>query len=188
MNMTAPVYSDLTRKLLEPIGDTIVLGDAYSGAEFSLDMQHRYRLWRIWEPLTCRRLLGWIMLNPSTATHNESDPTVTRCWNRAKQLGYDGFVVVNVFAYRATDPKALPRDMTAVGSLNSLAIDRTADLCETLVAGWGAYTGGRKLSVCRKIVVDQIKHLPLQCLGKTLGGDPKHPLYISYETKLENWT
>lgn len=63
---------------------------------------YRYRLWRCWQP-TLGSVL-WIMLNPSTATEAEDDPTIRRCVSFADTWGFGGIDVVNLFAYRATSP------------------------------------------------------------------------------------
>jgi hypothetical protein len=58
---------------------------------------------------TDRKGALFIMLNPSTATEVQNDPTVERCERRARALGFGAFRVLNIFAWRATDP----RDMRA---------------------------------------------------------------------------
>ncbi len=46
----------------------------------------------------------WVMLNPSTADHVHDDPTIRRCMGFARAWGYGGIAVVNLYAWRATDP------------------------------------------------------------------------------------
>ena len=77
-------------------------GDAASVAEYSDCEKYRYKLTRIWEP--AGRKVLFVMLNPSTATEVQNDPTVERCERRARTLGYGGFRVTNIFAWRDTDP------------------------------------------------------------------------------------
>lgn len=78
--------------------------------------------------------LLYILLNPSTATEEHNDPTVERCERRARALGYGGFAVTNLFAFRATRPEDLKRAGAPVGPGNDEAIldgggsGRTADL------------------------------------------------------------
>jgi hypothetical protein len=67
--------------------------------------RHRYLLTRIWDKATPP--VCFIMLNPSTADHHRDDPTIKRCMGFARRWGHGGIQVVNLFAYRATDPKEL---------------------------------------------------------------------------------
>jgi hypothetical protein len=53
-----------------------------SSAWYSECMAYRYVLRRSWRSYSNRRLV-FIMLNPSTATEEQNDPTVARCQKRA---------------------------------------------------------------------------------------------------------
>lgn len=75
------------------------------GAVISDDGRYRYRLWRTWAPELPR--MAWIMLNPSTADAEVDDPTIRRCVGFAKREGCGGIEVVNLYAYRSTDPSVL---------------------------------------------------------------------------------
>lgn len=48
----------------------------------------------------------FIGLNPSTADESKDDPTIRRCIRFAKDWGYGGLLMMNAFAFRATDPNA----------------------------------------------------------------------------------
>jgi hypothetical protein len=52
-------------------------GDAESVAIYSPCERYRYRLTRVWDPKGPKAL--FVMLNPSTATEVQNDPTVERC-------------------------------------------------------------------------------------------------------------
>ena len=80
-------------------------GDAASQAVYSPCLQYRYILTRVWDGAGEKAL--FVMLNPSTATEAQNDPTVERCERRARVLGFGAFRVVNIFAYRATDPRVM---------------------------------------------------------------------------------
>ena len=80
-------------------------GTIESGAHFSPCERYRYRLWRCWDASKWK--LAIIGLNPSTATHEEDDPTIRRCIGFAKRDGYGGLLMLNLFALRSTDPKGL---------------------------------------------------------------------------------
>jgi len=73
-------------------------------ARFSPCSTWRYSLTRKWNALP---LLGFIGLNPSTADETEDDPTIRRCIGFARDWGFGGIVMLNLFAYRSTDPRQL---------------------------------------------------------------------------------
>src|ERR1051326_5628436 len=84
----------------------------------------RYRLWRHWTP--GMPPLVFVMLNPSTADAEKNDPTVERCERRAKAGGFGGGEVVNLFALRSTDPKALYSAADPIGPENDKVIATAA--------------------------------------------------------------
>ena len=66
--------------------------------------KYRYWLSRKWERGPYCVFIG---LNPSTATFEEDDPTIRRCVGFAKRWGFGALVMLNIFAFRSTDPKKL---------------------------------------------------------------------------------
>lgn len=119
--------------------------------------------------------VAFIMLNPSTADAKEDDPTIRRCMGFARAWGYGGIDVVNLYAYRATNPKELKKAPSPIGPYNDntvLAIARHAD---KIVCAWGAHGGRRGDSILRKL---RHEGLTPMCLEKTKKGAPKHPLYL----------
>ena len=95
-------------------------GDAASVAMYSACEAYRYELTRAWNA-TGQKVL-FVMLNPSTATEFQNDPTVERCERRARALGFGAFRVANIFAYRATDPKVMRGMADPIGPENDAAI------------------------------------------------------------------
>ena len=59
----------------------------------SQDKLYRYTLTRIWNPRSGQRLMGFIMLNPSTADSNDDDPTIDLCMLTALKYDFDGIYV-----------------------------------------------------------------------------------------------
>ena len=57
-------------------------GDAASVALYSTCERYRYALTRIWDEAGGK--VSFVMLNPSTATEVQNDPTVERCERRAR--------------------------------------------------------------------------------------------------------
>ena len=159
-------------------------GDARSTAVYSDCENYRYQLTRIWDPDGEKVL--FVMLNPSTATEVQNDPTVERCERRARTLGYGAFRVTNIFAWRDTDPKALRAAREPVGPDNDRILTESCDWADRIIAGWGAH--GEHL--------DQGAHVarllrdtgrPVYHLGLTKAGHPRHPLYIAYSQQPEPW-
>ena len=160
-------------------------GDAASVAVYSDCERYRYLLTRVWEPGGAKAL--FVMLNPSTATEAQNDPTVERCERRARTLGFGAFRVCNIFAWRDTDPRAMRRAADPVGSENDTAIRDSCFWADTIVCAWG--THGAHLG--RGPEVERLMRgtgRPLHHLGLTQDGHPKHPLYIGYKVTPVLWT
>ncbi|WP_037313666.1 DUF1643 domain-containing protein [Ruegeria halocynthiae] len=159
-------------------------GDAPSTAIYSDCEKYRYSLTRIWDPVGRKAL--FVMLNPSTATEVQNDPTVERCERRARALGFGAFRVTNIFAWRDTDPRKMRAAADPVGPENDAAILSGADWADQVIAAWG--THGAHLD--RGHAVERLLRgtgQPLLHLGLTKGGHPKHPLYIAYTQQPETW-
>jgi hypothetical protein len=159
-------------------------GDAASIAVYSDCELYRYLLTRVWDPSGAKAL--FVMLNPSTATEVQNDPTVERCERRARTLGFGAFRVCNIFAWRATDPKMMRRAPDPVGPANDAAIGESCLWADTIVCAWGTHGAhlGRGPEVERLM---RRSGKPLHHLGLTREGHPKHPLYIGYEVRPTLW-
>jgi hypothetical protein len=159
-------------------------GDAASVAIYSPDSRYRYALTRTWAP---GDKVLFVMLNPSTATELQNDPTVERCERRARALGFGGFAVANIFAFRATDPRVMRAEPDPVGPMNDATILDLATRFDRVVCAWGSHgahldRGARVESMLRATRQD------LFHLGLTLAGHPKHPLYIGYDQQPRPWS
>ena len=159
-------------------------GDAPSTALYSPCERYRYALTRIWDGAGDRVL--FVMLNPSTATEVQNDPTVERCERRARTLGFGAFRVCNIFAFRATDPKVMRTAPDPIGPDNDAAIAEGAAWADRIICAWG--THGAFLQ--RGAAVERLLRAtaqPLFHLGLSKGGHPKHPLYIGYAQQPRPW-
>nr|WP_231688189.1 DUF1643 domain-containing protein [Bacillus sp. FJAT-18017] len=142
--------------------------------------RYRYSLFRGWNRQLPRMV--FIMLNPSTADHFEDDPTIRRCISFAKRWGFGSFEVVNLFAYRATDPKELLSCEDPVGKNNDFYILDALKKADLAVAAWG--TKGT-INNRNEQVLGYLKRVELFCLSLTKEGHPKHPLYVKSDEKLK---
>ena len=159
-------------------------GDAPSIATYSDCERYRYALTRVWD--TAGGTALFVMLNPSTATEVQNDPTVERCERRARALGFGGFRVTNIFAWRDTDPRAMRRAADPVGPENDAAILDGAHWADRIICAWG--THGAHLG--RGAAVEALLRgtgRPLHHLGLSKDGHPKHPLYIAYSQHPQAW-
>lgn len=57
------------------------------------------------------RMLYVFGVNPSTATDTQSDPTMRKVIEFASKNGFDGFVMMNIYPLRSTNPDALPQNI-----------------------------------------------------------------------------
>jgi len=166
-------------------------GDAASVAVYSPCESYRYLLTRTWAPESARAL--FVMLNPSTATEMQNDPTVERCERRARTLGFGAFRVTNIFGWRATDPKVLRQVPDPVGPGNDAAIARSATewvrqgTADRIICAWG--THGTYLDRGEQVALLLSESgQPLHHLGLTREGHPRHPLYVGYAVQPAIWT
>lgn len=159
-------------------------GDAASVAVYSDCEQYRYSLTRVWDVAGEKAL--FIMLNPSTATEVQNDPTVERCERRARALGYGAFRVLNIFAYRATDPRDMRRADDPVGPGNDAALLDGLAWGDRVICAWGTHGEHRARGPA---VADLLRDTgrELLHLGLSKAGHPKHPLYIGYKVQPQVW-
>lgn len=162
--------------MIERISKDLIGNEA--GAIFSDCDQYRYRLWRQWDDFPRLNLL---MLNPSKATHAATDPTITRCLIRAQRLGFGGLIVTNLFAYRATFPDDMKRQLDPIGPDNDAEILSVArqENVPMVLCGWGNH--GSHLGRAAKVLAMLREHVPdkLHALKINDDGSPTHPLFVS---------
>jgi hypothetical protein len=162
-----------------------VQGTMICSADFSTDGRYRYSLTRRWRdglPVTT-----FIMLNPSTADAAKDDPTIRKCIGFARRWNAGGINVVNLFAVRSTNPRALysMRAAEAIGPRNQAAIYEGCLGSGIVCAAWGLH--GRLYSRDRAVLA-LLRHwgiLDVRHLGLTKDGSPRHPLMVPYSVSPE---
>ncbi|NCA91953.1 DUF1643 domain-containing protein [bacterium] len=146
----------------------------------------------IGNPLVC------FGINPSVARPDLPDATLIRVENYAYKHGYDGWLMLNIYPQRATDPnKLLP---TLDGDLHSKNMDIIGSILKKgslkLWVAWGEMMNKRSyLAKCLSDIenVARINNCCWVSLGKTAECYPVHPLNRSkgfrlYETVLSDYT
>lgn len=156
-------------------------------AAFSPCGLFRYGLHRCWGD---GARLTWLMLNPSTATATTNDPTMVRVIDFSRRLGFDGCVVGNLFAFRATDPADLRRAGYPVGPANDdwiqAMLESVVESGSDVVVAYGAHARGLSrvdhvLGMMRRAGVRPM------CLGTTHHGLPRHPLFVHRSQRLQTY-
>ena len=142
-------------------------------AKFSIDKKHRYELSRHWD-LNKSDIL-FIMLNPSIANEDIDDPTIKRLISFTREFKYGGFFVANLFTYITPYSKTLD---TSIGltKLNLKTIKNLVNKVDEVIYAWGN-------SIKEPQELKNLVKNP-KCFGKNLNGTPKHPLYLSSNSKL----
>ena len=142
---------------------------------------YRYFLSRTWDE--CAPVLMFIMLNPSKATDLMMDKTVMLCINRAVTDGFGALWVLNIFAYRETKPKYIPRDhLIAIGQHNNEIIEQKVKMldernndCDRIVCAWGNNRIIRDRDNEVKTILRATTNLPLYHLGLLPARRPRYP-------------
>lgn len=159
-------------------------------AVFDGSRAYRYRLTRIWDPDL--PIVTWCLLNPSTADGSTGDPTLHRVVGFSRSWGFGGVVVVNLFAWKSPSPTHLIAVPDPVGPANDRYVGDAVANAHTLVVAWG--NGGAlpnpSTSVPRCEEVSALLEGSLQprlALDYTGRGQPRHPLYLSRDTRPIPW-
>jgi hypothetical protein len=151
-------------------------------ATFSDCGRYRYTLTREWGE---GKTVCFIGLNPSTADAEEDDPTIRRCIGFAKREGGGSLLMLNLFALRSTDPAALLTTPNPVGEPAEEVGVRAAG-ADLIICAWGALPKvlrWRAAEIADGFCGDR----QLLCLGKTMNGSPRHPLYLRADAPLVEW-
>lgn len=156
--------------------------DIYSNAQ---DDQWRFSLGK-----SGKRTLIVIGLNPSTATKEKSDTTIAKVEVAAKQAGFGGFVMLNLYPVRSTDFNALPKEVNAEAFAENLVkIEAVvaAELQPVIWAAWGENIMAREFFVAAsKELFSRLEKYGAswQRFGSlTQSGHPRHPSRLHYAWK-----
>lgn len=131
-----------------------------------------------------------IGVNPSTAEPGKLDPTLTRVSNFARDNGFDGWIMLNLYPQRSTMPELMHVDKDEnLHKLNLKHILHTLNTHKGKIwAAWGVLIDIRPyLCTC----LDDIEVISRFCgnewitIGNpTLKGHPRHPLYLKGNSEI----
>jgi hypothetical protein len=149
--------------------------DSSVTAKFSDCEKYRYELCEVWD--SKRPMLLWILMNPSVANLDHSDPTLIKTGKYARAWGFGGQLIGNVHAYRATNSKDMLKVDDPVGPENDNALVKMAKRSKLIVLAYGIPP--KRLSE-RGIYVANLlaETYDLYYLKLNSDGSPSHPLYL----------
>lgn len=169
--------------------DVLMDDDPIKGAFLSPSVggappRFRFALWRRWDSEKPR--LAVVMLNPSTADAREDDHTIRRLVHFSIDAGYGGFVVVNLFAYRASDPYLLLQNgFRASEGPNNDDWIRAACTGRDVLVAWGAGTYHTRVADVLAIITPIATRI--LSFGANKDGSPPHPARLENRTKMAPW-
>jgi hypothetical protein len=133
-----------------------------------------------------------IMVNPSTADAENDDATIRKLRGFGRREAWGRIVVGNLFAFRATDVKALASAPDPVGPENDLHLMDMLREADRFVVAWGPMAKlpkplrqrfRRVLEIARAV-----SRQPLS-IGEPAGdGHPRHPLMLPYASRIRPWS
>ncbi|QEN06267.1 DUF1643 domain-containing protein [Thiospirochaeta perfilievii] len=136
-------------------------------------------------PLVC------IGVNPSTATPYKLDNTLRVVKSRALSLGYDSWIMINLYPQRATDPNKLHKNIDLkihrenLKAISELLMGNSYDIW----VAWGTLIEKRKyLKRCLFDLSKILEDNKIYSIGKiSKKGHPHHPLYLRNNLPIEKF-
>jgi hypothetical protein len=148
----------------------------------SSDNKYRYALGK-----KGKNTLYCFGINPSTATPEKYDPTITRVSRVAKKSGFDSFVMLNIYPQRATDPADLDKEVNSEQHEQNMSAVNMIQDGSYVWAAWGDLIKARPyLKDCliqiQYLLQTHKKDIHWVKMGElTKNGNPRHPLYLKYQ-------
>lgn len=139
-----------------------------------------------------RKPLITIGINPSTAAPDALDSTLKSVERIAGANGFDSFIMFNIYAQRATQPKDMDRTFNKRLHTENMKAFRwvleKARYRPTVWAGWGTFIDERSyLKNCLKdmiIIGNEYNAKWVRAGDISKKGHPHHPLYLKKDSKL----
>lgn len=158
-----------------------------SRAIFSPCEKYRYVLQRTWNDKQGK--LAVIGLNPSTATETTDDRTIAKMIRLAKRLEFGGLVMLNLFAWRATQRRNMKLATNPVGPMNDHFLVEYCRRAAIVLCAWGTDGGHNKRDrLVMQLLADELPiNSFLYYLKLTAGGFPQHPLYLKDTLDPQPW-
>lgn len=124
-------------------------------------------------------------INPSTATINENDNTISVIEKISRKFGYDGYIMLNLWPVRATKisddfMKTYCEKEVLINLEYAKSVIKNG---QNVVAAWGGHITDRDYFLQSLIEINKVvnaANAKWVCLSKTKYGHPHHPTRIAY--------
>ena len=134
-------------------------------------------------------------VNPSTADEVKSDRTITRVCGFADRLGFDSFVMLNVYPLRTPKIEELPAEVDfSLHKQNISHIVEEISKIENpsiLVAYGNSISKKKYLRLCLKDILKELTQLKgakfIQLGDLTNEGNPRHPLMARADIEIKEY-
>jgi hypothetical protein len=139
-------------------------------------------------PLVC------IGINPSTAEPNNLDRTLTSVKRISILNGYEGWLMLNVYPQRSTNPNRLHEEMDE--KLHSFNLNYISEYLSKFKdvdvwAAWGTLIHKRQyLIFALRNIVERLEGIGVRWVrigNISKNGHPHHPLYLSHQSRIETF-
>jgi hypothetical protein len=125
-------------------------------------------------------------INPSKASAEKNDTTISIVENIAQMRGKDGYIMLNIYPVRATDldddfPKV---EDEALVEENLRYISERIKPHDEVIAAWGKHIEDRDYFMKSLVRINEVikeKSAKWICLKKTKKGHPHHPTRLGYD-------
>jgi hypothetical protein len=139
------------------------------------------------------KMLICVGINPSTAEPKNLDNTLRIVKTVSVNKGFDGWVMLNVYPQRATNPNDM--DSKINEDYHRLNLDHITAVFEKndciIWAAWGTLIDKRPyLRACLKDIIDvsRIHQVEWRTIGqRSKAGHPHHPLYLKHSLEMESF-
>ncbi|MED4210811.1 DUF1643 domain-containing protein [Priestia megaterium] len=163
----------MVKQIEETIKSTAVLSD---------NNQYRYKLSRVWNEEKPNAAV--LMLNPSKADMLKTDKTVMNVNNYLVDKGYGSFTIVNLFAFRTTEPKFLNQRDEIYETLNDDYLAEAFYEADVIIVAW---VRDKDKYVRRKRAVEKLLlnyKEKVKCFEDSNGKKLRHPRDLTVNWKL----
>lgn len=125
-------------------------------------------------------------INPSVATKDKNDRTISIVEKIALERKCDGYLMLNIYPLRATviDDTFDAECNNALIEENIKCIEKRIDKGAEIIAAWGTHICDRKFFVESLMLINEIvkrKNAKWIVLALTKQGHPHHPTHLAYE-------